>query len=555
MKIIEKRIESQMHFWSLLGPFILLLSIAVLLFKISSHWYFPISALIGIPLCVKWKIKGLVGAIGCLSLLFFLNFQNLNLDERYWHLGMGLAIAFSFIILTLSVEEVQSLVEKFQLESQSRLDNFLRLDEKFIQAESDWEKLQGKYQQRVETLTKDLTRVEEEKQTFYKLAQLAKDEILQLRKQYDLLIQELLYKKQQVIQLSERLEESELTVQHLVNSDSESEIRTLKMQLSLLEQEKETLKAQVILASQESEKNRLKNEQISELLSESLKKQEVFEEERKYYQKIENDHLAEVVKFVDELDEADQSYSLLLDHCNQLKSEFDQLSCSQEHLQMSLKELKKSKECLEEKIAEKEFEVNKLQNSHLELEQQLCEKEVEVNKLQNSHLELEQQLCEKEASFHCELIKLKENNLAETKLLKSDENECLKNQLKVLEEQLSDTKSKLDHLQQFQNKLPYVDGNTRRIEGMYIQLKQQFQERNAVLDQTRQELFYSQEKVLQLQKELEEECIYGFSESEISLQKMILELGREIDELQKSHDEECELLEDVIDHLTRGSSN
>ena len=80
MDVAGKKVEYQVQFWSLLGPFFVLLSVAVLIFKVSPHWYFPVSALIGIPLCLKWKMKGLAGALGCLFLLAGVNYLNLVID-------------------------------------------------------------------------------------------------------------------------------------------------------------------------------------------------------------------------------------------------------------------------------------------------------------------------------------------------------------------------------------------------------------------------------------------------------------------------------------------
>src|SRR4051794_1828326 len=108
VNILEKRVENQVQFWSLLGPFIILLAIVVLLFKMSSHWYLPVSVLFGIPLCVKWRMKGLAASLAFLVTLFVVSYSTLQFDELYWHVGMGMAMALSFVILTLSLEEVQS---------------------------------------------------------------------------------------------------------------------------------------------------------------------------------------------------------------------------------------------------------------------------------------------------------------------------------------------------------------------------------------------------------------------------------------------------------------
>ena len=170
MDAVGRKIENQVQFWSILGPFLVLLSITVLLFKVSVHWYFPMSALIGVPLCVKWKMKGMAIALGCLLLLSGIGYQNLELDDRYWHVGLALTMAFSFIVLTLSFEEAQGLVNKLQIESKSRLDNFALLDEKWKIAEQEWTGEREKFRFEAASLNQEVAKIQEDKQIFYKLA-------------------------------------------------------------------------------------------------------------------------------------------------------------------------------------------------------------------------------------------------------------------------------------------------------------------------------------------------------------------------------------------------
>jgi len=239
---LERRVENQVQFWSLLGPFLFLMSISVLIFKLSLHWYFPLSIVIGIPLCVKWKIKGMAIALTFLFAVTLFAYPNLNLDERYWHVGMALAMAFSFIILTLSLEEVEGVLTKLQIESKSRLENFLRLDDTTKKAEEGWVEQKAILDNQVASLTNELTIAQKDKEIFYKLAQLAKDELLQIRTQQDLLQQDLTYKKHQISQLNEKLEETEITLQNIIDVDSEEVISKLKEDLKKSKQVEINLK-------------------------------------------------------------------------------------------------------------------------------------------------------------------------------------------------------------------------------------------------------------------------------------------------------------------------
>ena len=147
-------------------------------------------------------------------------------------------MAFSFIVMTLSLEEVQGLVAKLQLQSQSRLDNFVLLDEKLKNAEVEWGVERERLKTEAASLIAEVTRAQEEKQTTHKIAQLSKEELILIRGQHEQLLQDLHYKKMQIAQLQERLEETELSLQDFINSDGEKQIITLTGQVVSLEREK-----------------------------------------------------------------------------------------------------------------------------------------------------------------------------------------------------------------------------------------------------------------------------------------------------------------------------
>ena len=266
VEAVEKKFKNQIQFWSLLGPGFILLSIAVLLFKISSHWYVPLSALVGIPLCVKWKMRGMAASLCTLLFLAAFSVPGLELDEQYWHVGLSLAMAFSFIVLTLSLEEAQGLVSKLQTESRSRLENCILLDEKWKTAEREKEAEKETSQSLIHSISQSLTKVTQEKQTFYKLAHLAKDELIQVRNQHDLLLNANRYKSQQIVHLQERLDTSEHTVQQFIDTDAEKEIRSLKIIIENIENETKALKTTIGTVKEELLEEKTKGEQEQLLL-------------------------------------------------------------------------------------------------------------------------------------------------------------------------------------------------------------------------------------------------------------------------------------------------
>jgi chromosome segregation ATPase len=619
--VIGRKVESQVQFWSLLGPLLILLSIAVLLFKVSTHWYFPVSALIGIPLCVKWKMKGMAAALCCLFLLSGIGYQHLELDDRYWHVGLALAMAFSFIVLTLSLEEAEGLVNKLQLESQSRLDNFVLLDEKWKGAEQEWISEKEKAKSEMTFLTQEVAKIQEDKQTFYKLAQLAKDELVQVREQHDRLLQDILYKKQQIAQLHERLEETEMTVQGFVNSDAEKQIQTLTDRLTDLECEKETLKAKIALTQTETHAWQQEKEQLGQelqicqerekiclldqqhLQQERVEQQNIFQslqnrclileqekntllqtqiglqqqcEQMRYLETQLRQTMQQSQRKIQDLEIKLASEEQQKEVCQQLKKDLEEQLLSQEKqikqrdeqhkvsLQQFQYQLQQQKEKAEAQIEHFQQQVGEQKQR----EAQALEQEIQVikDRYQRSQEDLLQAKHELEAKSEAfahiqEKVRALDEELHRQQTLvqhttqQMQKLEELKSQLEQVlqqtQEQLQLTRLKLESTQHDREKLPYEGGNTRRIEAMYIQLKEQFQEKCTVLHETRRELFHANEALLKWQKENEEETVFGQSMNERSLQRNFLQLGQQYEHMQQQYQQEIDDLMQLVEHLLR----
>jgi chromosome segregation ATPase len=623
--VVGKKVESQVQFWSLLGPFFVLLSITVLLFKVSPHWYFPVSALIGIPLCMKWKMKGMAVALTCLFLLAGINYPSLELDDRYWHVGLSLAIAFSFIVLTLALEEVQGLVGKLQLESQSRLDNFLLLDEKWKMAEQEWSLQSERSKNEIATLTQEVAKVQEDKQTFYKLAQLAKDELVQVRGQHEQLLQDLLYKKQQIAQLHERLEETEMTIQGFVNSDAEKQIQTLTERLTYLEREKETFKAKIALAQEEGQTYLTERAHLERELQACQEREKLCMTDRQHNQQERQDQQNAFLSLQGKcalLEQEKHSWSQAQakwqQQCEQLRHLETQYRQTIEHsqrkiqdLEMKLLEGERQKEALlsrqkqlEEEKYQIESQLKNYQQQLLQQHQQECKDLQErYSKVQESLVKAEQDLeMTQEAFTHlrkkeehykthlCQLqTELEERKKTEKHLKHSVEeeqktlaemqekmshlsHELSEQQLRFKQvteqnEKLESLKLQLEQaLQEVQVELQKQDshplhpglpaqGHSRRIESMYMQLKEQFQEKCDILDVTRRELFQVNEELLKYRKEYEEEHFFGLSIQERNLQHHLVHLGKQFDRMQETYQREIEDLSQLVGHLLQQMAN
>lgn len=529
MEILRKKVESQVQFWSLLGPFILLLSIAVLLFKVSEHWYLPLSALIGIPLCVKWKMKGMAAALSALFILSFVAYQDLDLDERYWHVGMALTIAFSFIILTLSLEEVQSLIGKLQLESQSRLDNFLRLDEQWKAAEHAWLSEKEIFISQTQSNLQELSKAQEDRQTFYKLAQLSKDELMQIREQHDSLLQELFYKKQQMVQLQERMDETDLTVQEFVNSDPEKMIRKLTEALSCAEQEREAFKAKMFVLQSEYEALKQEEERARNEFKESLDREKLLWESQK--------------KCLQDKQSLQSALHELEGQCARLEEEKNALQVVH-----STFKTQTEKEVFDrEQFYEQEMELltNRCRCAQDELSESRALADANQKAFSQAQEKVEQLMNELSAK------RMIESDGTEKQRALEQMNEQLEQALQAAQGELGAAQKLLESANRYQEKLPYADGNTRRIESMYVQLKEQFQEKSAVLDDVRRELFLAQEELLKKEREQEEESFWDLSESEQAYQRDLLTLGKQFDQMKQLYQMEVDDLTRLVGALLR----
>lgn len=92
-----------------------------------------------------------------------------------------------------------------------------------------------------------------------------------------------------------------------------------------------------------------------------------------------------------------------------------------------------------------------------------------------------------------------------------------------------------------------VPANQRKLEGMLNQLREQFNEKSKVLDQTRQELFFAREELARLHKEQEEGLIEGASVMENYLLKVMEDSQVTSDEL----NQEIAALTALVDALIR----
>lgn len=89
----------------------------------------------------------------------------------------------------------------------------------------------------------------------------------------------------------------------------------------------------------------------------------------------------------------------------------------------------------------------------------------------------------------------------------------------------------------------------RRAEGMYLQLKEQFNEKSLILDDTRRELFHTQENLLRLQRSLREVEQFGPHPQVHSLTQYILKMQNYFERREKNYQSEIDTLHEIITRI------
>lgn len=566
VNISERKVEHQVYFWSILGPCLILLSLVVLLFKSSSHWYFPLSAIVAIPICLKWKMKGLAATMAIFFSFAVLFYQHFNLEERYWYVGMAMAMAFSLIILVLALDEISFLIQRLQSESQSRLDNFSRLSEQIKTTEAEWLKEKEHLNSRAHVLSAELVQAQDERKLAQKLVNLTQEELVALRDQHTHLLQDLFERKQHIAQLKEQIEETEATVQGLVNGEMERQLQTALERVEQSEKHIESLKQEkeALLHAQKQIEDRA--ERIAKELEQALMREH---QEQQQVRTLEQDKMhcyqqrqqqEETIKALEEekrqlnviLNEFKQDYQQMEGLAAHYQAELEQQKQVATQFENQLEEQRQNCDTLKEQREKADHLVKQHQQNIEQLSQQLVQAQQQRVLIDQELVQLKIEVNEKEARLK-EWQDRSQDQQAEAadKAVYEKELEQLKVDLLAKQQQVDDLQKSLEKMQDQASRLPYAPGNNRRIEGMYIQLKEQFQEKSSVLDETRRDLFYAQEEIEKIRKEQEETSIFQFSEGEKLWQNYVQQLQKETEETLQEQQQEIQDLYILVQDLLK----
>jgi uncharacterized protein YqgV (UPF0045/DUF77 family) len=175
VNIAAMDLKHRFHLWTLLGPCFVLLTLTLLTLQpAGNHLYLPYLALIGLPVCWKWELKGLVAVLILLSVVLFYRHTAIPSHLFDWELGLCLSLGLGFAITALSRHELSPLFQTLPVE---------KLD------------------------TKELEALRTENEKLGQALQVSKNELEATRTTHEKKLQELMAKLQENAQKQEKLAE------------------------------------------------------------------------------------------------------------------------------------------------------------------------------------------------------------------------------------------------------------------------------------------------------------------------------------------------------------
>lgn len=236
------------------------------------------------------------------------------------------------------------------------------------------------------------------------------------------------------------------------------------------------------------------------------------------------------VSFKESEDHADLLENEVDDLEQKAKIEIESLSAKLEQLNS---ELQLKEKAYRQQLKDSERVKQQLTNANRRIDEQSSTLEAIKESLAKREIELKQKKLELEEK--AKEIELKVKELKEESVSLKEQSENYLSETKVQKQQIVEQNQRLQTLASF--------------EGLHRQLREQFDAKNQVLSETRQQLFRAQEKITVLEKEKEESSLYSYDEYQHLLIKELLKQDRYLSRLEKAHLEECEALNAIITQL------
>jgi hypothetical protein len=223
----------QVGFWSLLGPFIMLVTLTILLLNpLQQNLVIPGIALISLPLCWKWKNRGLYTALSLLGCVLLYQLWNAPSEQIFWDLLLGAAAALTFTITMLCSQEVDALISPLQEEAFSRQQNLLEANEKVQELEKQLEVSIAGEIANAKLFQQKLNEADMRVHASEKASLVVRDKSAAIAAQNESLLRELFQKRHEYEKLLQQMQsyEAEKQMQQASSHETEKEVEILQLE-------------------------------------------------------------------------------------------------------------------------------------------------------------------------------------------------------------------------------------------------------------------------------------------------------------------------------------
>ena len=505
MNHIPVKVANRLNILSMIGPASVVLTIFALVIK-DSPFYIDLSvtALVGVLLCWRMKSVGLYLASALLGIVLAYNFFLDRAPVTLWEAGLGASLELTFVMTALASLELSDV---FQQACKAASVNALNEIEEWKVKIT--ETLAGKeaavsesenYKNKLLKLQDALKVKTEQSEMFERLLEMSRTEMTEKAAAKENAERQFLEQKN----LALSFEATAADLNQFIGLQAE-EITETRVLLSRLENELTEAHSEV------TTKNNLLQKQALSILDLEWKLEQV----------------AEDVKEIERYKASPESSGNFSEITKELEFHKSLANSSSEKLGELEKELEHYKS-----IASESSEIIK------ELENLKSFANSSSGKLEV----LERQVAEDSQAIAQYKHQLEESNQA-LELHKSMASDSA-GKVEALGEQLGDLIDRLKNLQIENDKLqkeldaalkpedePANQSDPKelnRVQGLYNQLRVQFSEKSQNLDDTRKLLFHSQEKLLTLQKEIEEKYVYDQDQTIAAYEKHNFELTAQV---------------------------
>jgi len=136
--MLVRRMRDQVLFWAQLGPMTLLLTLLAAA-PLVGRLDLPIIAMVGSVACWRWRMRALGGVLATLIGWVAWQLQAIPPEDRFWYLGIGIALALGFVVLCLAFDEVKAAIGQLEGEASSRLETLMRFEGQVKRRETQWQ--------------------------------------------------------------------------------------------------------------------------------------------------------------------------------------------------------------------------------------------------------------------------------------------------------------------------------------------------------------------------------------------------------------------------------